>query len=247
MHTQDQQQPPPPYPQVHSAPPPVVVVHQQTRVAASPVVLVNHAVDSRQPSFLRHPYFRRGAKFSNGCQCGGPQIMVLLMMGIFLMFIGFVNCILRMYYGIFLLVIGGVLVAFGVHFLRTAKAQFNSLPPDHPDRVKYAVPYVLVSPGLLQGQGDQSGYSYTLPPMQHQVMAYPSPADGQFVYYPAQPGGLGQALPQPAANAPPPPGIYGGPTLPSAGAGPGYSPSLHGSYVPENDLPPAYSDVVKDK
>lgn len=141
----------------------------------------------------------------------------------------------------------GVMVALGVHFLRTAKAQFNRLPLDHPDRVKYAVPYVLVSPGLGQGRGDQPGHACTLPPMQHQVMAYPSPAGGQVVYYPAHPGGHGQALPQPAANAPPPPGIYGGPTLPNAGAGTGYPPSLQGSYVPENDLPPAYSDVVKNE
>lgn len=141
------------------------------------------------------------------------------------------------------------MVGLGVFFLRKAKAQFNSLPPDHPDRVVYAAPYVLVTPSRRQGLGDQSGYTYTVPPMQHQVMPHPSPPGGQVMYYPAHPGGQGLAYvpPPPATNhAPSVPATYSGPIPPSAWAGLGYPPSLQGSYVPENDPPPAYADVVKD-
>ena len=116
----------------------------------------------------------------------------------------------------------GILLGLGIYLIRTAKKQFNSLPVDHPDRIKYAIRSI---PGI-----GHSPAVYTVPPMQNQMIPYPS-----------APGGQVYLMQLPPGSVVPTPGVDG--SQMHFGVPPGGS-SPHNPYVPDNDPPPAYSDVV---
>lgn len=196
---------------------------QQQQLAPQPVVLMMNqpVMDARmQYNLNRQSYLNRGAQFSNGCRCYMPHMVLLCTLGGMLLFIGISVVTIGLPAGILLLAIGGALLGLGIYIIRTAKKQFESLPPDHPDRAKYAPRNIFIATGLGQGPA-----VYTVPPMQNQIMTYPTTTGGQVYLMPlpgSDPGHPHLLVPAPAASAP------------------------QSVYVPENDPPPAYSDVVRN-
>ncbi|KAG0710444.1 hypothetical protein GWK47_022772 [Chionoecetes opilio] len=202
---------------------------QPPQASPQPVVLVVNpaSMDPTQRYYARQPYLNRGAQFSNGCRCLLPHMILLCTLGGMILFIGVVNTFFGLHAGVIFLVPGGILLGLGIYLIVTAKRQFDSLPSDHPDRAKYCYR------SIYQASGPTV---YAVPPLQNQVMANPAHAGGQ-VYH-IMPVPQGTSVPTSA-------GLNG---VQYQYIAPGYIPpgrsTPQGAYVPENDLPPAYSDVV---
>lgn len=125
----------------------------------------------------------------------------------------------------------GVMLGQGIHLIRIARRQFNSLPADHPDRSKYFSRYTVTDAGP-----NNSPVVYAMAPMQNQMMSYPS-TRGEQIYF----------MPLPPGSYPPNLSALNGGQVQFVVPSPGSSAPLQGTYIPENDPPPAYSDVVRNK
>ncbi|KAK8371753.1 hypothetical protein O3P69_013440 [Scylla paramamosain] len=193
------------------------------QVPSNQVLLVVHqpTLGHRLPRFSStRAYLNRGAQFSNGCQCFLPQMLLLIVLGSLFTFMGLSILAIGVLAGVVMLMLGGGLLGAGLYLIHTAKKQFNSLPANHPDRTKYACQNM-----VTDGWTYQTPTMYTMPPMQHHVMGHHSSSGGQVFIMPNPVGAHGS---QTQFVTPPQPGRT----------------SPGGTYRPENDPPPAYSDVV---
>ncbi|MPC25992.1 hypothetical protein E2C01_019119 [Portunus trituberculatus] len=116
--------------------------------------------------------------------------------------------------------VGGLLGA-GLYLIHTAKKQFKNLPADHPDRTKYACQNTCTTGGWNY----HTPTMYSMPPMQHQVIGHQALSGGQVFIMQDPVGTHGNQV------------HFGAPQQ-SSRTSPG------GTYRPEDDPPPAYTDVV---
>lgn len=190
---------------------------QMQQVPSNQVVLVVNqpTPGERLPRFSNRPYLNRGVLFSNGCQCFLPQILLLIVLGSLFAFMGLSVVAIGVMPGLMMLVMGGGLLGTGLYLVHIAKKQFNNLPADHPDRTKYSCQNLNTGGWMYQ-----TPTVYTMPPMQHEVMGHHAHSGGQVFI---MPHGHQAHLITPSQ--------------------PGHT-SPGGTYRPENDPPPAYSDVV---
>ncbi|XP_068241817.1 uncharacterized protein [Palaemon carinicauda] len=114
--------------QQHQQPVPAVVIVQQ------PVVVGNGTLAPRGIPFLR-----RGLKLNNGTKIGPSCIICLGVTGGVLTLIGIpLSSGISVFTGILFLLLGGGLLAVCFKFCQKAKQDYDALPQDHPDRIKYS-------------------------------------------------------------------------------------------------------------
>ncbi|XP_064119336.1 uncharacterized protein LOC135224350 [Macrobrachium nipponense] len=114
--------------QQQQQPAPAVVIVQQ------PVVLGSGTLAPRGIPFLR-----RGLKLNNGTKIGPSCIICLGVTGGVLTLIGIpLSSGISVFTGILFLLLGGGLLAVCFKFCQKAKQDYDALPQDHPDRIKYS-------------------------------------------------------------------------------------------------------------
>ncbi|XP_071530314.1 uncharacterized protein [Panulirus ornatus] len=196
---------------------------QQDRPAPQVIVIQQPVmVDSRSLNRC-NPYLQRGVKFSNGCRCPGFLFILAGTFGFFFLYVGLIITFVigngAMAIGIILILVGAVGAISCCRLCHMARRDYNALPPDHPDRIKYSG----VGPLPVQVGGTTTTYQF---PPGTQVVSYPPSAAVQALGYQGSPG---QAAGHPPSS--------GGQTLnPSAPA----ASAVHTN----NDLPPSYEDAI---
>ncbi|XP_037786949.1 splicing factor-like protein 1 [Penaeus monodon] len=223
-----------------------------TQAAPAPpatVIVVNQNPRSAPPHMLRGTRLY-GMTVRSGCMAAS------LSFGIFLTIIGFIMIQIPIITGAYASILaiiaccclGGFLIYFHVKARGKALREFNALPADHPDRLKYSgltfpctipgaypVTNVYQFPTNAQGVNDGSGQPAATASGQTVTSGYHPPSQGQ--YPPPQ----GQ-YPPPQGQYPPPQGQYPPPN--------GYYPTPEGPSAPLQepsskikDDPPPYSEI----
>ncbi|XP_071530304.1 uncharacterized protein [Panulirus ornatus] len=199
------------------------------------VVVQQPVVARRRTEDLLPPHLRRGLKMSNGCTIPGTSIVVLGVGGFLVLLLGMVmfsriDDLLA--FGLGMLILGGACAITSCRLGFIARRDYNALPPDHPDRIKYSSRPVVALPDPDVGVGTTT---YQFPPTVHEV-DYPSTSiEGQEASWPASSTVAQVNNPSPL----PPPSLDGRTDL--------WSPTAPiSSQLIEDDLPPSYEEAIRN-
>lgn len=205
---------------------------------AGPQVVVVQQPDGvrRRTKDLLPPHLQRGFKMSNGCTFSGTSIVTLGVGGFLVLILGMVmfSRIDDLFaFGLGMLILGGACAITSCRLGFIARRDYDALPPDHPDRIKYPRP-VAALPDPDVGVGTTTTYQF---PPTVQVEDYPSTSiEGQEASWPAS-STVAQVNNNPSPL--PPPSLDGRTDL--------WSPTAPiSSQLIEDDLPPSYEEAIRN-